>query len=140
MNRTSDPTDKNGVAPTRSMRRSTKISIMTSSATYARCWHRPGAGCHGGEPRKYQPPRFQSSSLMRRPIPAPFGTDASELDDLGPLCGFGGDELLAFGRRHGHRCDSEVRKPCFEPWIGKNAVHLLVKYLDDLGWRARGRP
>src|ERR1700686_4087026 len=68
--------------------------------------------------------------------PASIRFDARELDHFSPLLGFGGDELLAFGRRHGHRYDTEVGKPCLEPRVGKNGVDLLVEHRGDLRGRA----
>src|SRR5271166_6369248 len=50
-------------------------------------------------------------------FPGSLRLDASEFDDFRPLFSFSSDEPLAFGGRHGHRCYSEVSKPCFESWI-----------------------
>src|ERR1700685_4356003 len=61
--------------------------------------------------------------------------DARELDHFSPLLGFGGDELLAFGRRHGHWYDAEVGKPRLEPRVGKNRIDLRVEHLSDLDRR-----
>src|SRR5580700_11532953 len=68
--------------------------------------------------------------------PASIRFDARELDHFSPFLGFGGDELLAFGRRHGHWYDTEVGKPCLEPRVGKSGIDLLVEHLSDLGGRA----
>src|ERR1700730_16369291 len=68
--------------------------------------------------------------------PASIRFDARALDHFSPLLGFGGDELLAFGQRHGHWYDTEVGKPCLEPRVGKNGIDLRVEHLNDLGGRA----
>src|SRR5580704_13547170 len=70
----------------------------------------------------------------KRPVSVRF--DARELDHFSPLLGFGGDELLAFGRRHWHRYDAEVGKPCLEPRVAKNGIDLIVEHRGDLGGRA----
>src|SRR5277367_4434055 len=68
--------------------------------------------------------------------PGSIRFDAGELDHFSPFLGFGGDELLAFGRRHGHWYDAEVGKSCLEPRIGKNGIDLLIEQIGDLGGRA----
>src|SRR6202041_3539936 len=71
--------------------------------------------------------------LLRSRRPASIRLDARELDHFSPFLGFGVDELLAFGRRHGHWYDAEICKPCLEPRVGQHGVYLLIERGGDLG-------
>src|ERR1700675_4400962 len=60
---------------------------------------------------------------------------AGELDDLGPLLGFFGDEFSKVGRRHRHWHATEVREVRLHPGIGEASINLSVELFDDLGGR-----
>src|SRR5215467_8123059 len=63
----------------------------------------------------------------------------SELDHLGPLLGFGGNELGEVGGRTGKHCSTKVGKPRLQLGIDKARVDLPVELIDDLGGRFLGR-
>src|SRR5262245_12006711 len=62
--------------------------------------------------------------------------DVGRPNHLAPLLGFVGDELAEVGRRANKHRAAEVSKPRLQPRIGNTGVNLLVKLLDNVGWRA----
>ena len=64
--------------------------------------------------------------------------DARELDHLGPLLGFVGDELAEVGWRTGKHCAAKVGKPRLHPSVGESGIDLLVELVDYLGSRVLG--
>src|ERR1700726_2984858 len=65
--------------------------------------------------------------------------DVRELDHLGPFLGFVGNELAEIGWRAGKCHGAEIGKPLLQRGIGKAGIDLLVKPVDDVGWRVLGR-
>jgi hypothetical protein len=65
----------------------------------------------------------------------PLESRARELDHLGPLLGFIGDELAEVGRPAPKPYTAKGSKPRLDLGIGKSRVDLLVECIDDLGAR-----
>src|SRR5215831_9290332 len=63
--------------------------------------------------------------------------DAGELDHLGPLFGLFHNKLFELGRRHGHRCNTEVGKPLRDSRIGEPGIYHPIEPLDWAGGRDR---
>src|SRR5262245_26807049 len=64
-----------------------------------------------------------------------FGLDVRELDHLGPLLGFCGDQPAKIRRRACERRAAQLGEPRLDLGIGEACVDLLVELLDDLGRR-----
>src|SRR5215510_2111647 len=58
--------------------------------------------------------------------------DARELDDLGPLFGFVGDELAKIGGRTRKHRTSQIGEARLHGRIGESGIDLLVELVDDL--------
>src|SRR5215831_11841507 len=92
-------------------------------------------------------PTLQRSSMPRQRLSSTgvteywIGTaasvrlDARELDHLGPLFGFVGDELAELGRRACKHCAAHVRKPRLQLRVGEAGIDLLVELVDHLNRR-----
>src|SRR5580692_12756250 len=70
--------------------------------------------------------------------PGSIRLGARELDDLCPLVGFLGDEILEVGRRTGKHRPAHVGKPRFDLGTGEGRVDFFVEPVDDLGGSAFG--
>src|SRR5262249_61944160 len=64
---------------------------------------------------------------------------ARQFDPLGPLLGFGREQLGEVGGRAGQRRAAELGNPCLHLGIGKGGVEFLIEPVDDGGGRAGGR-
>src|SRR3954453_23088936 len=64
---------------------------------------------------------------------------ARELDHLGPLLRFLGDEFLEIGGREREHRATQVGKPPLHPGIGEAGIDLLVKAVDDRERSRRSR-
>jgi len=90
-------------------------------------------------------PRFRLTGVTEYRIgtAASVCLDVGSPDHLGPLLGFGGDELTEVRGRHRHRLVAEVGKPSLDALIGEGGVDLVVEPLDDVSrrvpWRAESR-
>src|SRR5262252_6260264 len=62
--------------------------------------------------------------------------DARELDHLGPLLGFVGDQLSELSRRLRQRHAAEISETGLHLRVVESRVDLLVEFVDDLGRRA----
>src|SRR5207248_9141627 len=67
--------------------------------------------------------------------PASVRVDAGELDHLGPLLGFVGDELAKVAGRAWKHSATKVGKARLHPGVGKPCIDLAVKLLHDFGRR-----
>src|SRR5262245_31968330 len=61
--------------------------------------------------------------------------DARELDHLGPLFGFVGDQLSELSRRSRQRHAAEISETGLHLRVVESRVDLLVEFVDDLGRR-----
>ena len=64
--------------------------------------------------------------------------DACELDHLGPLLDFVGDELFKVGGRTREHRGSQVGEAFLHVGIGKSGIDLLVELLNNLRRRGFG--
>src|SRR5271169_245668 len=83
--------------------------------------------------------RRSGNMKYRARLPGSVHLGAGELDDLGPLLGFDGDEFSKVGRQHRHGHATEVRKVRLYPGISEARINLSVEPFDDLGGRVLGR-
>src|SRR6476620_5906419 len=65
--------------------------------------------------------------------------DARELNQLGPLLGFVGDELSEVGGRTRKHVTSKVGEAALYRGIGESAIDLFVKLFDNFCGRGFGR-
>ena len=72
--------------------------------------------------------------------PKSLWLDVGELNDLGPLFGFIGDELAEFAGCHEHWRGTEVCKARFYVGVGQPGVDLLIELINDVRGRAFWRP
>src|SRR5262249_50641207 len=64
---------------------------------------------------------------------------ARQFDHLGPLLGFGREQLGEIGGGAGQRRAAEFGNPCLHLGVGEGGVEFAVERLDDGGGRAGGR-
>jgi len=65
--------------------------------------------------------------------------DAGELDHLGPLLGFGRDEICELGGRTGEYRRAQIGDTCSYFRVRESRVDLLVEFVNDFGRRVLGR-
>src|SRR5271169_773313 len=90
----------------------------------------PGANC---APQAVQMKAGISDALSALGGSIRLGT--RELDDLGPLLGFLGEELVEIRSRARKHRRAQIGKPRPHVAIGENGVDLVVEPVDDLGGR-----
>src|SRR5215470_12465731 len=61
--------------------------------------------------------------------------DARELNHLGPLFGFVGNDLSEISGGHGHRHAANLAESCLQSGVGQSGVDLSVQPCDDVGRR-----
>ena len=66
---------------------------------------------------------------------AESGLHARELDHLGPLLGFIGDELSESAGEPANTAAAQVGEACLYLGVGEGGIDLLVELVDDLGGR-----
>src|SRR5215471_8314207 len=72
------------------------------------------------------------------PIRGSVRLDACELDHLGPLLRFVGDELSELDRCHWHRHAAEFGQTYYHLGIGEHGIDFVVQPLDDVSGRILG--
>ena len=66
--------------------------------------------------------------------------DAHELDHLGPLLGFFGDELSELGGCHRQRHTADFGQSHYHFGITQHGIHFAIELLDDVSGRILGHP
>src|SRR5215831_17097836 len=73
-----------------------------------------------------------------RAFPASVRLNAGELDHLGPLLGFVGDQLSKLSRRSGKNRAANIGKSSLQLGIGEADIDFCVQRSDDLRWHVFG--
>src|SRR5262245_12242338 len=88
--------------------------------------------------RSPHPTSFTKRDVMECQ-PGSLRLDAGELDHVGPLLGFVGDQLGEVGSGAGKWFTTEIGHPRLHRGLGERRVDLAVQSLHDFGWSAPGR-